>query len=54
MKKFLYKMFFHYVLIVKAEEGMLYCMDSLQDKLIPLSQYGNRIYAVCCAYSVDK
>lgn len=37
---------FHYVLIVKAEDEMFYCMDPLQDGLIPLSKYGNRVYAV--------
>lgn len=37
---------FHYVLIVKAENGMFYCMDPLKDGLIPLSQYGNRVYAI--------
>ena len=41
---------FHYVLIVKAEDGMFYCMDPLKDGLTPLSQYGNRIYAVRCVY----
>ena len=45
---------FHYVLIVKAEEGMFYCMDPLQAGLIPLSQYGNRIYAVRLVYLTDK
>lgn len=39
---------FHYVLIVKAENQMFYCMDPLQDGLIPLSDYGNRVYAVRC------
>ncbi|MBD5545034.1 MAG: hypothetical protein HDR01_12580 [Lachnospiraceae bacterium] len=38
----------HYVLIVKAENGNFYCMDPLQDDLISLSRYGNRIYAVRC------
>lgn len=41
---------FHYVLIVKAEKGMFYCMDPLQDKLMSLSTYGNRIYAIRCVY----
>lgn len=41
---------FHYVLIVKAQDGMFYCMDPLKDGLIPLRQYGNRIYAVRCVY----
>lgn len=39
---------FHYVLIVKAEKGMFYCMDPLADGLQPLSVYGNRIYAIRC------
>ena len=41
---------FHYVLIVKAEDGEFYCMDPLKDGLIPLSDYGNRVYAVRCVY----
>lgn len=41
---------FHYVLIVKAEDGIFYCMDPLQDKVMPLSEYGNRVYAVRCVY----
>lgn len=41
---------FHYVLIVKAEDGMFYCMDPLKDGLIPLSKYGNRIYAIRSVY----
>ena len=41
---------FHYVLIVKAEEGVFYCMDPLQDELMPLSTYGNRIYAIRSVY----
>lgn len=41
---------FHYVLVVKAEEGIFYCMDPLQDRVMPLSAYGNRIYAVRCVY----
>ncbi|MDE5931072.1 MAG: hypothetical protein K2H40_01125 [Lachnospiraceae bacterium] len=41
---------FHYILIVKAENGEYYCMDPLRDGLIPLSQYGNRVYAVRCVY----
>jgi len=41
---------FHYVLIVKAEAGEYYCMDPLQDGPVPLSQYGNRVYAVRCVY----
>ncbi len=41
---------FHYVLIVKAEDGEYYCMDPLRDGLAPLSLYGNRVYAVRCVY----
>lgn len=37
---------FHYVLIVKSENEIFYCMDPLKDGLIPLSQYGNRVYAI--------
>ena len=39
---------FHYVLVVKAEEGEFYCMDPLEDELTTLSKYWNRIYAVRC------
>lgn len=45
---------FHYVLIVKAESGMFYCMDPLRDGLVPLSKYGNRIYAVRCVYPAGE
>lgn len=41
---------FHYVLIVKAEAGEYYCMDPLRDGLVPLSLYGNRVYAIRCVY----
>lgn len=41
---------FHYVLVVKAEAGEYYCMDPLEDGLVPLSRYGNRVYAVRCVY----
>lgn len=41
---------FHYVLIVKAEDGVFYCMDPLRDELTPLTVYGNRVYAVRCVY----
>lgn len=41
---------FHYILVVKAEGGEYYCMDPLRDGLIPLSRYGNRVYAVRCVY----
>lgn len=43
---------FHYVLIVKAEGGVFYCMDPLRDELTPLTAYGNRVYAVRCVYEV--
>ena len=43
---------FHYVLIVKAENGEFYCMDPLEDELTKLSKYGNRIYAVRCVFPV--
>lgn len=43
---------FHYVLIVKAENGEFYCMDPLKDGLMPLREYGNRIYAVRCVYLI--
>ncbi len=45
---------FHYVLIVKAENGDFYCMDPLEDKLTKLSKYGNRIYAVRCVAPVKN
>lgn len=43
---------FHYVLIVKAEKGMYYCMDPLNEDQIavPLSEFGNRGYAVRYVY----
>lgn len=41
---------FHYVLIIKAEGGVFYCMDPLEDELTPLTAYGNRVYAVRCVY----
>lgn len=42
----------HYVLIVRAENGSFYCMDPLDpgDKPVPLSRFGNRIYAVRFVY----
>lgn len=43
----------HYVLIVKAESGMFYCMDPLADGLRPLSDYGNRVYAIRCVYELN-
>lgn len=43
---------FHYVLIVKAENGEFYCMDPLKNGLTPLSKYGNCVYAVRCVYPV--
>ena len=39
---------FHYVLVVKLEDGKYFCMDPLEDKLQPLSHYGNRVYAIRC------
>lgn len=39
---------FHYVLVVKLEDGQYYCMDPLEDQLQPLSHYGNRVYAIRC------
>lgn len=39
---------FHYVLVVKLEEGKYYCMDPLENNLQPLSHYGNRVYAIRC------
>ena len=45
---------FHYVLIVKAEGSMFYCMDPLQEGIIPLSNYGNRIYAMRLVYSINN
>ena len=45
---------FHYVLIVKAENGEFYCMDPLEDELTKLSKYGNRIYAVRCVSPVKN
>lgn len=39
---------FHYVLIVKAENGEFYCMDPLEDNLTTLSAYADRIYAIRC------
>lgn len=41
---------FHYILVVKVEDGEYYCMDPLRNGLIPLSQYANRVYAVRCVY----
>ncbi|MDE7185071.1 MAG: hypothetical protein K2O40_11515 [Lachnospiraceae bacterium] len=38
----------HYVLIVGVQDGEYLCMDPLQDKLMKLSSYGNRVYAVRC------
>lgn len=39
---------FHYVLVVKLEDGKYFCMDPLEEKLQPLSHYGNRVYAIRC------
>ena len=44
---------FHYVLIVKLEDGIYYCMDPLEDELQPLSHYGNRVYAIRCVSIKD-
>ena len=38
----------HYVLIVGAQDGEYLCMDPLQDKIMKLSSYGNRVYALRC------
>lgn len=39
---------FHYVLVVKLEDGQYFCMDPLKDQLQPLSHYGNRVFAIRC------
>lgn len=39
---------YHYVLVVKLEDGQYFCMDPLKEQLQPLSHYGNRVYAVRC------
>ena len=44
---------FHYVLIVKLEDGKYFCMDPLEDELQPLSHYGNRVYAIRCVSMKD-
>ena len=44
---------FHYVLIVKLEDGKYFCMDPLDDELQPLSHYGNRVYAIRCVSMKD-
>lgn len=44
---------FHYVLIVKLEDGKYFCMDPLEDELRPLSHYGNRVYAIRCVSIKD-
>lgn len=38
----------HYVLIVGAKDGEYWCMDPLKEseKIVPLSNFGNRVYAV--------
>lgn len=43
---------FHYVLIVKAQNGIYYCMDPLSDtgEPVPLTEFGNRAYAVRYVY----
>lgn len=40
----------HYILIVGAEGGEYLCMDTLEDGVTRLSDYGNRIYAVRCVW----
>lgn len=39
---------FHYVLVIKSENCQFWCMDPLHpnNELVPLSGFGNRIYAV--------
>ncbi len=39
---------YHFVLLVSSENGEFLCMDPLkeEEKLIPLSEYGGKIYAV--------
>lgn len=39
---------FHYVLVVKLEDGQYFCMDPLKDQLQPLSYYGDRVFAIRC------
>lgn len=36
----------HYVLIVGAKDGHFLCMDPLDDHIVSLSKYWNRIYAI--------
>jgi hypothetical protein len=43
----------HYVLIVGVQDGEYLCMDPLQDKLMKLSSYGNRVYALRCVSLVS-
>lgn len=45
---------FHYVVVVQAGEGQFWCMDPLKQEgeLVPLSEYGGRIYAV--RYLMEK
>lgn len=44
----------HYVLVVKSEEGEFWCMNPLNEKeeLVPLSDFGNRIYGI--RYILDE
>lgn len=44
---------FHYILVVKFEDGKYFCMDPLEDELQPLSHYGNRVYAIRCVSLKD-
>lgn len=43
---------FHYVLLVKSQDGQFWCMDPLHaaEELVPLSEFGNRIYAIRYLY----
>ena len=43
---------FHYVLLVKCQDGQFWCMDPLhaEEELVPLSAFGNRIYAIRYLY----
>ena len=39
---------YHYVLIVSSQDGEYWCMDPLEElqRLVPLSQFGGKVYAV--------
>lgn len=45
---------FHYVLIAGSEGDSYLCMDPLQDEIMPLSYYLNRVYALRCVYRTEK